>query len=347
MSSGTSLSLTFNDWPAKLQENWNSAIAPAIEAFDDQTRVATWGYRTQQQARLSLGRWLQWLVDQGIDIGQADIMASTTEEELTRFFLSELNRAKFGSVRNTAVQLVGVLQSIGSGVALPFAPGLLRRLRRHSRRDVPAARHIEHGRTLYRAGLEAMEGELETGEALERFRNGLCVALLAAAPMRIKNFAEIEIDRHLLQDASGWIIHLNATETKTRRPDRWPVPKTLERQMACYLEDVRPVLIQRGRAGSTHRLWIGKRGEPVSDQTVRKWIKELTAKKFGDAVLPHSFRHAAAVTLTLERPTKAVEAAALLGHASSQTTEKHYILQKEMRSRVEFLELLEALRSPK
>jgi integrase len=66
----------------------------------------------------------------------------------------------------------------------------------------------------------------------------------------------------------------------------------------------------------------------VTDQTVRKWIKRVTAKHLGQIILPHSFRHSAATTFTFEKPGKTMDAAALLGHASAATTERHYILHQ-------------------
>lgn len=341
------LSLPFESWPPKVQEAWTSATAPASSPFDEESRVAKWCARTQHQARLSLGRWLQWLMDQGIDTGNSDVVRAATKEELEQFFTFELTRKRFGAVYNTAVLLVGAMQALNPTADFTWSGRVLRRLRRRSRREVPATRHIEHGRALRIAGLAAMDEADASLDRFQRFRDGLCVALLAATPMRIKNFSEIEIDRHLQRDASGWFISLPATETKTGRPDRWPVPHTLQRDLEEYLSEVRPALLSRGSAGSTNRLWIGNSGTPVGDQTVRKWIKGLTAERFGSAVLPHSFRHSAAVTLTLERPGRAVEAAALLGHASPRTTEKHYILQKELVCRDEYLSLLQYIRNKK
>ena len=52
-----------------------------------------------------------------------------------------------------------------------------------------------------------------------QFRDGLMVAMLALHPIRLKNFASLEIGRNLVKIDDWWWIVLSATETKERRPD--------------------------------------------------------------------------------------------------------------------------------
>jgi integrase/recombinase XerD len=173
------------------------------------------------------------------------------------------------------------------------------------------------------------------------FRDGLCVALLAAMPVRIGNFATLRIGHHLIQQGAGWGVSLSAAETKTRKPDSWPVPAALNPSIQRYLGEIRPALLARGRkTPTTDRLWIGSGGGPVDQQTVRHWIERVTEEALGVAITPHRFRHAAATTYTLERPSSAVDAAALLGHTSPATTEKHYIIQQRLLVQEDYLGLL-------
>jgi hypothetical protein len=52
-----------------------------------------------------------------------------------------------------------------------------------------------------------------------QFRNGLMVAMLAMYPVRLKNFAALEIGRSLIEINGSWWIVLSALETKEERHD--------------------------------------------------------------------------------------------------------------------------------
>jgi integrase len=50
-------------------------------------------------------------------------------------------------------------------------------------------------------------------------RNGLMIALLALCPIRIKNFAALQIGRTFKETNGGWWIALPGIRTKSHRPD--------------------------------------------------------------------------------------------------------------------------------
>ena len=51
------------------------------------------------------------------------------------------------------------------------------------------------------------------------YRNGLMIALLAYCPIRLKNFATLEIGRSFVNVDGTWWIVLTAAETKEKRED--------------------------------------------------------------------------------------------------------------------------------
>jgi integrase/recombinase XerD len=188
---------------------------------------------------------------------------------------------------------------------------------------------------------ESQSDEGNTTDA-SLYRSGLAVALLAAAPMRIANFAAIEIGRQLRREGDHWTVYLTAEETKTRRADVWPVSNRLRLYLEQYLSVVRPALLRRSRnSTNTARLWIGDSGHPISDQVLRRIIATLTRERLGVTINPHSFRHCAATTFVLERPRDALQTAALLGHASPRTTEQHYIFQQRQLVQQDYMQLLQ------
>src|SRR5262249_42956280 len=71
-------------------------------------------------------------------------------------------------------------------------------------------------------------------------RNGLMVALLALCPIRLKNFAGLEIGYTFKEVDGSWWITLPAHLTKSRRPDERRVPTFLNHVIELYLYQSRP-----------------------------------------------------------------------------------------------------------
>ena len=85
-------------------------------------------------------------------------------------------------------------------------------------------------------------------------RNGLMVALLGLCPIRLKNFAALEIGRSFVEIKGRWWIVLSASETKEGRSDERPVPELLTPVIDRYLEQHRPVLARSHNPASA--LWL-------------------------------------------------------------------------------------------
>jgi hypothetical protein len=83
-------------------------------------------------------------------------------------------------------------------------------------------------------------------------RNGLMIALLALGPIRIKNFAALEIGVTFKEVQGKWWITLPSAATKTRRPDERCVPEWLNPAIDLYLSRSRPLLI--GSSSPTNAL---------------------------------------------------------------------------------------------
>jgi integrase len=174
-------------------------------------------------------------------------------------------------------------------------------------------------------------------------RNALMVALLAACPIRLKNFTGLEIGGSFRKIGKTWWILLK--ETKSRRPDHRPVPSFLTNTIERYLDFHRPILFgnpvgdeRRGKghqssrqklmsacpAETTSALWISRLGGRLSYDAVERAITETTYQLFGVAISPHLFRVAAATTATLHAGQSPHLASALLQHSDRRITEEHY-----------------------
>ncbi len=200
----------------------------------------------------------------------------------------------------------------------------INRLRRQARPRTDKAAKVHSSVRLVEAGFQMMaEAPHGTSPILRatRFRDGLMVALLALRPLRLRNLAMIEIDRHLVQQNDAWWLLFQAEETKTGQPIEMPVPDVLEVPLWRYLEVHRPDLLQ---GGTSRRLWINRYGDAMSDQALYRRITKVTKRRFGVAINPHLFRHCAATTIAIEDPSHVWIAKSLLGHSSLATTEAHY-----------------------
>ena len=103
---------------------------------------------------------------------------------------------------------------------------------------------------LVEAATLVTEAEKYGKRAFERakgIRNGLVIALLATSPIRIKNFAALEVGNTFKEVQGNWWISLPYKSTKTKTSDERPIPEFLNRAIDLYLREARPVLMRRRR----------------------------------------------------------------------------------------------------
>jgi site-specific recombinase XerD len=152
-------------------------------------------------------------------------------------------------------------------------------------------------------------------------RDGLMIALLAARPLRIENFATLQIGKHLRATSSGFLLDIPGEETKSGRPIETFVPEMLCPWLSIYLEEYRPNLL-RGRQSSY--LWVHNTGHSYQPGSLSQRISKLTARALGVAISPHLFRDCAATTIATDDPEHVLIIASILGHTTLKTAERHY-----------------------
>ena len=154
------------------------------------------------------------------------------------------------------------------------------------------------------------------------FRNGLMIAILAHCPLRLKNFAALEIGRSFVNVEGTWWILLSAAETKEKREDERPVPEELTKYIQRYLTVHRPVLARDNKGSNA--LWMAWDGKPMSYASVAETIPETTRITLGIKVNPHLFRTAGVTTLATSAGDKPHAGGALLHHRPGPVTQEHY-----------------------
>ena len=181
-------------------------------------------------------------------------------------------------------------------------------------------RLVEAGLTLVAEAQQFAKNELSRARGV---RNGLMIALLAFCPIRLKNFATLEIG-HTFKEVDGrWWVALPSLSTKSHRPDERRVPKLLNRAIDVYLNQSRPILI--GSRPPTNSLWVSSTtGTTMTRKNLGTLISKITFKTLGVDVSPHLFRMAAATTAAAYGGNTPHLASAILGHTDPRVTEEHY-----------------------
>jgi integrase len=154
-------------------------------------------------------------------------------------------------------------------------------------------------------------------------RNGLMIALLALCPIRLKNFAGLEIGHTFKQVDRSWWVALPDNLTKSHRRDERRVPAPLDRCIELYLDQSRPLLL--GSSPPTNALWISSTtGRRMTTKNLGTLISKVTLETLGVDVSPHLFRTAAASTAAAYGGSTPHLASALLNHTDPRVTEEHY-----------------------
>jgi YD repeat-containing protein len=226
----------FPRWPLRDRLAWERATTGApIDFLDECPPLAGWARGTQENARWVISALLRWLEPRHpipTDGSLADIM---TPDVLLTYIRELLPRQAPGTVEYSVWLIDDVLRVLAPDQDWEWIKPISRRLQARARWQAPSPRPVIHSVTAYTLGLSTMqegwsaEGVVDPSPC----RTGLAIAFLAAAPMRIANFASLEIGRHLCRNGDRWIVRLGASETKTRRADVWPLAPVL----GLYLDD--------------------------------------------------------------------------------------------------------------
>jgi integrase/recombinase XerD len=188
-------------------------------------------------------------------------------------------------------------------------------------------------------GIEVMNTPAQAGGAsplkkAAHYRNGLMIALLAARPLRRRNFARIEIGRHLVRQSDAYWLKFDSNETKTGEPIEAPFPDALLPHLERYLSVYRPFLLQRDRTWKRRRhpfggqepaLWISVSGSAMTEIGIYFCVSQLTRARFGQVISPHVFRDSAATSIAIEDPEHVHVTKSILAHTTVRTSERYCV----------------------
>jgi site-specific recombinase XerD len=317
-------SLPFAEWPNGDRTAWTTALADG-GILDDSGPGANWSSKTRDKYLGGYARWLGFLQRQGwLDADEAP--ADRVTRERMRAYVGKLKEQRVADYT-----LIGRLLELRA-VMTAFAPErdwswLTKPAEAMRRRGLTVRPELDlpPSDMLFKTGFDMMaEVPTLTGPMRRAvlFRNGLMVALLGARPIRLKNLAQMELGRHILDLEGAARLVFEAEEVKNGDALEWPLPSELVDAIKIYLEVYRPVLL---KGGSMSAFWVNQNGTRLDEKGIARQIRLITEKRFGVVFGPHRFRHAMATTIAVEDPSHVGIVPNLLGHRSHRTAERHYI----------------------
>jgi site-specific recombinase XerD len=318
-------SLPFADWPVADQNMWRAAIAEG-DILDGSGPAARWAPSTKDNTRKAYGYWLYWLsTNKGLDESEHPLNR-ITPKRISAYIDNLSETVASSSIFTYILDLLRFAKAVAPDRNWAWLSDVKNRLWARAKPAKDKTSKIRASAELFNLGLSLMENaEKATDDDLlvipQRYRDGLVIALLAARPIRLKNFAAIEIDRHLVRVDNTYWLRFDADEVKNRKHIEVQIPDILTPHIERYCTVHRPMLL---RTSKLDRLWISRLGAPLSDSVIRYHVKNRTREAFGCPITPHLFRDCAATSVAIEDPDHVRIAMNILGHHSLATTQRHY-----------------------
>ena len=297
---------------------------------------ADWAPLSRRKISKGYARWLGWLETHQLLDPEATPATRITPERM-QDYVADLRLV------NAPYTVLARVQELYHAIRV-MAPerdwAWLRRIEARVRHGAVSVRdkrrRVVPSETLLSYGIELMTNadDPTNGSLLKRacrYRDGLTIALLAARPLRRRNFARIEIGRHLVREDGDYWLRFEGGETKTGEPIETPIPAGLVPHLERYLSEYRPFLLRRAEKRGypspqpERALWISVHGTAMTEIGIYFSISQLTKKHFGHVVSPHLFRDSAATSIAVEDPEHVHIVRGVLGHTTMQSSERHYI----------------------
>jgi integrase/recombinase XerD len=338
------LHLPFDQWPAADQHLWQAATH-GNDPFSDATG-AHLAVTSKKQYLFAWRRFLGFLSledPSALDLPARDRLTKTRVAS----FVSHLDKTHIP--RSVAIQIDALYKS-----ARVMMPELdlswlkLVKARLHSAAPLQAASGpVVTSSQILAVGQQLMDkvdpqaqDRLTLAQAL-RYRDGLMISLLAFVPLRRKNLAGLEIDRHIVREGDNRFIWIPAAETKTRTPIEFEIPMFLLPYLDVYLRIVRPRILNDAGCKA---LWVSPKGGALRCGAIAQMISRHTAAVMGIRLTPHDMRDAAATTWALAAPGRIGISRDLLSHSDLRTTGRHYNRAKGIEASRAYAEIVRAKR---
>ena len=277
MKPGQRRALPVAHWPQPDRRAWERACVPGfrLRAGGQASRLSP---ARHDMLEKSYGQLLSLCALKGW-LGHADAPAAMVRSEIIEAFVQD-HVARGISAMTTHMRVERILRMariLDPAYDLEWLREIALDLedRAHPRSKV---HKIVDSARLRTAGLDLMRrAERSTGQTnLQRarlYRDGLMIALLTVCPIRLGNFARLQIGQQVRRERDAWWIVLEASETKGRRPDERPIPDEPTSFMDRWVDHWRGFF--RAPAGA---FWASTKGGNLAYTYVGTTVADITRR---------------------------------------------------------------------
>jgi len=341
----TPRSLPISDWPAADQEAWAAAYRRGT-GFRAGGAACRYGEVSRKDFVNRYGAFLGFLQRRGCLHPSAGAASQVTPANIDSYLADLNSRVRSVTAWNAIYKLRMAarlldpkadftwLVEIEKDLALVMEP------RSKFDRIVFSERLVEAGLTLT---IEAEQYATSPFQRAKGIRNGLLIAMLAARPVRVKNYTALDIGTTFRDVGGIWWITVPRANTKSNGGEERPVPDYLNTAIDLYIKQSRTILI--GNRTPTTALWISSRtGRRFTSKNLGTLISKITLETIGVDVSPHLFRAAAATTAAVYAGDKPHLASAVLGHSDERIVDNHYKRASSVQAAFQYATIVQQLR---
>jgi integrase/recombinase XerD len=330
MARAPNMQLPYATWPEEDRKRWCAANKSGADVFDDCGPAAHLAEPTRQALQGSYGRFLGFVSSK-----YPSRLDGSPDTRLDRDIIADyvMFRCRTCSESGIAIDLHYLrlaLSYICPATDWLWLATITKRIAAKAPQR-PQKHHLVTSETLYALGIELMDRAVASaGDAQDvskadafNYRDGLLIALLALIVPRRRTVAALRISQQLVKSGDLWGLDLPAQDIKTKRALDYPISYDLSQRIDLYLAQFR---CRIPGAAEHDGLWPSNKGHLMDDGTIYDTVRRRTTTAFGFPINLHRFRSAAGTFWSIHDPANVRGVKDLLGHASFDTTEKHYIM---------------------
>ncbi len=234
--------MPIEEWPARDQAAWQAALEPA--GFLEEGGVAAgWAEASRKMVTDGYGYWLTWL-DRTGQLDPASTPASrATRERVQAYAEAAALRLAPMTVQTRVNDLSRSLRAIAPGHDWKWIARAADRLRSQAVPVREKRSRMQDAQTVVGLGIQIMDRARASDPhfAVQRailYRDGLMIALLMYRPLRMRSYAALTLEQHLVRRGDAWWMALSGTDTKTGRPMEMPFPVPLAAMSGRQMDKV-------------------------------------------------------------------------------------------------------------
>lgn len=237
-------------WPKSDYDAWERAMSDN-DVFDARNVASRWSPVTRRTVALAYARWLGHLNQCGELVGGP--AARVTRDAVATYVASLEATVQQTTVYNYVRHLCDAMRAMAPEQNWRWLRDIATNVRYGL---IPAcwSKPVMPAERLHHLGFELMAradngADLGNVERSITYRDGLMIALLAARPLRRRNFSNLRLGKHVTKAGGSWSIHIPAEETKGRQPFDAVLPRELQQPMDRYIRVYRSrILGHSGRS---------------------------------------------------------------------------------------------------